>query len=582
MTTNNFLPVQAQRFALSGSGITSTDTSITLTSFATPDGTAIAMANLGDTGYITLEPGTSREENISFTGLTTNASGTVTLTGVARGLKFVSPFTETASLKKAHAGGTVAVLSNSSAFYNELVAGDSDKTITATYTFTTPNYPKMSSATTAPTDDEELATKKYVDDVASGGTASINRIVVAGDAGETLIAGQFVYFNETDKEWRKTNATTAAGSENVLLGIAQGAGTNGNPISGGVLLQGIDSNQSALTVGSLYYLMNTAGEIATTAGTKEVEVGYAKSATQIEFVPRFKHYLTEDQKDALAGTSGTPSATNKYVTDEDDENKTFTYLTAGESIAGATLPVPIYNGAANKVLICDGNETAKLNFIGFAISTATDTNSIKVQTSGVVAGFAGLTSGAKYYIQDTAGTIGTTPGTYEVLVGIAATASSLVIKTKKEAIAGILTEVATDTAGSENRDQVITTGFRPKIIKLRYYIGGHNDSNLGGNFANRCGEAVFKGTTIIKHDTYGWFVDVASDNAACTWEGNRMPNTAAITVGSSEQTYGVSITTSILSVSDTGFTVRHAIFVGTDSGGTGRNARAKISYEAYE
>lgn len=59
------------------------------------------------------------------------------------------------------------------------------------------------------------------------------------------------------------------------------------------------------------------------------------------------------QKSALAGTSGTPSGSNKYVTDDDttgtgnvlrdsERVKNSSTLTAGETISGATLPVACY------------------------------------------------------------------------------------------------------------------------------------------------------------------------------------------------------------------------------------------------
>lgn len=279
---DNFKFVQGINYKLAGSGCIATASEIILSSFTLPDGTLITMSMFGDTGYMTLEPGTSKEENISFTGVTQNANGTATLTGVTKGLNFVAPYTSEALLKLAHAGGTIAIISNSAPFYNELSAKDNDETITSQWTFTDPKIPKMDTYS-APTDDEQLATKKYVDDIASGGTASINRIVVAGIAGETVTAGKVVYFDTTDKEWKLADGSSVATCDNVLLGIAQGAGTNGNPISGGVLLEGFDSNQTGFTAGDTLYISDTAGTIASSAGTISKKVGYAKSATEIYF-----------------------------------------------------------------------------------------------------------------------------------------------------------------------------------------------------------------------------------------------------------------------------------------------------------
>ena len=102
-------------------------------------------------------------------------------------------------------------------------------------------------------------------------------------------------------------------------------------------------------------------------------------------------------------------------------------LDAGETINGATLPVAIYiDDTDNEVKACDGNDQAKLEFIGFAISNSTDGNAIQIQNNGIVAGFTGLDIGKKYYVQDDK-TIGTAVGTYETIVGIAISATQILI-----------------------------------------------------------------------------------------------------------------------------------------------------------
>lgn len=117
--------IQGVKYKLAGSGITATATTIILQSFKLPDGTNITTDMIGGTSYMTLEPGSDGKiESISFTTVTQNADGTATLTGVIRGLQFVFPYTQDTDLRKAHAGGTIAILSNSAAFYNEFVSKD--------------------------------------------------------------------------------------------------------------------------------------------------------------------------------------------------------------------------------------------------------------------------------------------------------------------------------------------------------------------------------------------------------------------------------------------------------------------------
>ena len=211
--------IQGQKYTLSGSGVTSSQTTIPLNSFNLPDGTAIDSGDLATTNYGTLEPGTSREEIISFTGL----SGT-TLTGVTRGLKFVSPYTEDSSLKSAHAGNAIFVLTNNPQVFQDFVDDSTDQTIAGVKTFS--SLPAITAGN--PVADNDVARKAYVDSVVAGSFPS-NRLVVAGTAGETISDGDLIYFDSvTNNEWMLADADTAAKVENVMLGIAQGAGTDGN------------------------------------------------------------------------------------------------------------------------------------------------------------------------------------------------------------------------------------------------------------------------------------------------------------------------------------------------------------------
>lgn len=156
------LPLGGQTYFLSGAGITSTQNTIQLTSFDTADGTPITMSNFGTEGYATLEPQSSAKvEFVNFTGITQNGNGTATLTGVTRGVGFIFPYTSTASLMKAHAGGASFIISNTPQFYyNEFaMPGNSNVFV----------YPSASSS---------VATKGYVDSVAFGNVPQASTIAV--------------------------------------------------------------------------------------------------------------------------------------------------------------------------------------------------------------------------------------------------------------------------------------------------------------------------------------------------------------------------------------------------------------------
>lgn len=155
----------------------------------------------------------------------------------------------------------------------------------------------------------QLATVQYVLDTVNGGAVSFNAQVVAGDAGETIADGDWVYQLTTDGEWYKTDADAAATSLAVRIGKARGAGTNGNAITGGVFISGLET-VGTYTPGQAYYLSNTAGALSTSAGTNSVLVGYGDANSDL-----LLRTNPLSAVDAAAGTVGTPSAVNKFVTE---------------------------------------------------------------------------------------------------------------------------------------------------------------------------------------------------------------------------------------------------------------------------
>ncbi len=165
-----FKYVQAQNFSLAGSGAVAGATTIVLKSFTGIDEALLTMTDFGAIGFATIEPGNgTQEEQISFTGVTQNANGTATLTGVSSVL-FISPYTASGGLAKTHPGSAVLIISNTSGYYNKFAALANDETITGLWTFPTgASYPTIGTVYSAPSSDLEIATKKYVDDVAISG-----------------------------------------------------------------------------------------------------------------------------------------------------------------------------------------------------------------------------------------------------------------------------------------------------------------------------------------------------------------------------------------------------------------------------
>lgn len=143
-------------------------------------------------------------------------------------------------------------------------------------------------------------------------------------------------------------------------------------------------------------------------------------------------------------------------------------LNAGEAINGATLPVPVYQDTTDgELYACDANDAAKLNFLGFAISNSTNGNPITLQTEGILGGFTGLTRGVKYYVQDTAGTIGVTPMGFMVKVGRAISTTEILIEKETRTLSRAL--IASDVlimSADTTRSFGPGTGAIGKSIRL--------------------------------------------------------------------------------------------------------------------
>ena len=94
-------------------------------------------------------------------------------------------------------------------------------------------------------------------------------------------------------------------------------------------------------------------------------------------------------------------------------------------------------------------------FVGFTKEAVTAVANVKVQIAGIVSGFTGLSPGADYYLTDISGAIGTTAGTYKYRVGIALSATELLLfpsfKQKDTVAVDIINYViASDTLRNSN------------------------------------------------------------------------------------------------------------------------------------
>ena len=170
----------------------------------------------------------------------------------------------------------------------------------------------------------DLVDKEYVLSVVNGGPVTFNALVVTGTAGENFSQGACIYLKVADGKWYNTVGTDVTTLFGIQLGIAQSAGTTGSSITKGVLLRGVDTNNTG-TAGSLVYCQDTAGTLGATTGTVTKVVGqYIIGSAGLYFNPEFYDILTPSQKSAI---NSIPSGSNLTIP-------------MGEAFTGATTPQP--------------------------------------------------------------------------------------------------------------------------------------------------------------------------------------------------------------------------------------------------
>lgn len=170
---STFNPFGGQTYNL-GTSIGSTDTTILLSSFVEPV-TAIpyTMVLLNtDIAFGTIAPKTTSSEFISFTGITQNANGSATLTGVTRGLAKKYPFTTDAAYKLPHSGQTQFIISDAPQVFQEYVSVPNTQTIDGVKTFSqNVTIPVLPIANT------DAASKGYADGLAIAGAPNATTTV---------------------------------------------------------------------------------------------------------------------------------------------------------------------------------------------------------------------------------------------------------------------------------------------------------------------------------------------------------------------------------------------------------------------
>lgn len=177
------LYVQSPTLYLSGAGCIVGATSVTLTSLVDIYGNVLTMADFGAIGYGTFEPDTTNSEAFTFTGVTANANGTYTLTGV-KTILAKSPYTQTSGIVRNHSGGTKVVITDNVGFWNTFGNKTNDETLTGRW-----------GTAVAPLAGNDLVNKTYADGLAIAGapdssttTKGITKVSVAPVSATSPIA----------------------------------------------------------------------------------------------------------------------------------------------------------------------------------------------------------------------------------------------------------------------------------------------------------------------------------------------------------------------------------------------------------
>jgi len=346
------------------SPITNSATTMLLSSVSVRGGTTLS-------GYqcFAIDEGSAQAEFVCGTASSTS------ITGLERGLSPADGVTETTALKFSHRRGASVKITDFPLIQRLKSQASGSGTYESVLSY---------ASGVTPTGGSELVDVEYLTSVVTGtSTLSYNKTIVNGTAGETLATGTIVYLKASDSRWYKADNDDTSTYVDQTLGIAQGAGTSGNTISGGVLTYGLDSTQKGMTGGNFIFLSATAG--ATSTATTSQIIGKAITATTMFFdtnlidstvyVPTTFTSTTTFTGATLGIGSSTIRATTTTGIYTKPTSSTFKYAVVEVQGAGG-------NGATDGASGAGGGYAKKV----ISASQLTATTSVTVGTAGLGSG----------------------------------------------------------------------------------------------------------------------------------------------------------------------------------------------------
>lgn len=328
---------------------------------------------------------------------------------------------------------------------------------------------------TAPTisDPKQLATVAYVLSVVTGGTVYFSSQTIAATAGESLTGATtpvWAYFKESDQRWWKVDTDDSATYLNVRKGFAISTATAGNAVT--IQLSGICTGFTALTAGSKYYASSTGGAVTTTVSSDFI--GWAFATTSILMSPNLIFAPTSGEKDAMVGSDGTPSSTNKFLTAQ----KTLSSITDQSQTTQNT-----------STTVGEANATTKHN----------------KYAQSFIAGVANTSGATLYRSADT----GTFTGTVSVAIQADSAGAPSGSNLKSVTITNAAWLVIPVGAFEVNwsAEQSLTIGSTYWLVVTTSTSDNSNHPNLGVNSAGGYGSGVGK----YNNSTDGWVADGTND-----------------------------------------------------------------------
>jgi hypothetical protein len=445
--------------------------------------------------YFNLEPGTTREEPIYCTGISSS-----NLTGCVRGISFQgTDLTASSTIAQIHNAGSAVIMTNLGVMYgNEFVSIDGTQNIYGAKTFYT--NPTDNSSTDLCSADNQYCTKYYIDSVGAGGMTSANVSTTLG--------------------------LLATGSSPEKVGIRLSSTLSG--------LQFLSATSYALGVNT----SSTKGIAIDTLGRVYLDTTDAMKWTGTQTLTA----LTATGNVSLTGnvtSTGTLRANNPTIA-KDVSTKEYTdvrvmgnYATGTAKLA-ITAGKAIWVGPTSTLAMTDTTgATSTYKFIGFAVNSAAVGAMVTyAKEGGIICGLS-LTPGLDYYLAGASGAISTT-STFSSVFASADTQFSARVGRALSSSCLAVTHPIFQRHGVQNMDASSgdykqVTGFFPARITVDGITSfGGNEMNqsytLGSPPATQ--SYAYTGATLNTHGTivlrtpYGFtfrHVKNASEAATAYW-----------------------------------------------------------------